>query len=90
MTTYPKITKIVTELYGSTYPDIMTAYNDELEKRIFEGKTDGAPVSPEPNVFIRYWVDDVAAQAWLDFVEATLTKFGVAWTSAEILDNPDL
>lgn len=90
MTTYTKITKITTELHGMTYPGIIDAYNDKLEQLIFEGKTDGDPSSPGPNVFVRYWVDEAAAQEWLDFVNATLTSFGVAWTSAEVLDNPDL
>lgn len=90
MTTMTKITRIVTDHAIINSPDSWLAFKTKITEMISSGKTIDELKTPDENTFIRYWADQESAQEWIDFVAETLATVDGAYTSAEILDNPDL
>ena len=56
----------VTTPYDTTPEDTM-AYAEQMDQWILEGKTDGVQHSDEVGTSIRKWIDQDAAQAYIDY-----------------------
>ena len=55
-----------------------------------EGKTDFVIAQPDANTFIRKWIDQEAAEAWINTVRTAATRAEATILSAEISDiDPD-
>lgn len=80
-----KATEIVTPWAGS-YPDYILAYNQKLADLQAQGKTDGVLERPNDITFIRFWVDQAAAEEWINWVATNLAVYGLAYNSAVIRD----
>jgi hypothetical protein len=61
------------------------ATNDKFADAIDAGLTDGF-VSRENEKFIRHWVDEAAAQAWIDFAVELNSPYGITLKSSQIVD----
>ena len=63
----------------------LQATNDKFADAIDAGLTDGF-VSRENEKFIRHWVDEAAAQAWIDFAVELNSPYGITLKSSQIVD----
>jgi hypothetical protein len=63
----------------------LQAIKDKMADAVDAGLTDGF-VSRENEKFIRHWVDEAAAQAWIDFAVELNSPYGITLKSSQIVD----
>lgn len=91
MPTYTKYT--ITD-----YQDSILNAPNEMVSQLFttasqmaaEGKTDGNYLLESVHLVRREWLDQAAAQAWVDYIIPLHQAYGVVLTSVDILDIPPI
>ena len=90
MTTYAKLTVTV---YQDTAESVPQALLDQLfataEQMKLDGKTDAIYSFPNINTVHRDWVDQAAAEAWVNYIVPLHASYNVELTSVSIIDNPN-
>lgn len=71
---------------SATIPDIVNARLNKLQAMIAAGQTDGTYVTINDREFERHWVDQSAAQEYIDSMYAAAQPFGSIIESAVIQD----
>jgi hypothetical protein len=67
-------------------------FNDDRSAKILEmvsaDKTDGLPIAVTDVITERYWLDEPAAQEFIDFILLKVQMYNLNLISTQILDAP--
>jgi len=61
---------------------------DKIREMIVAQKTDGYPIIISDVITERYWIDQPAAQEYIDFVALKVTQYNLNVVSMQIIDAP--
>ena len=88
MSVFTKITRIEWKSVEHQYGNEDMNYDRiaKIDAMLFEGKTDGIPTSVNETVTERAWLDQAAAQEYIDFIVESANTHGLTLISATILD----
>jgi hypothetical protein len=85
-----KITKIewasIEDISGNEDYDAIR--ETKIREMIVAQKTDGYPISITDVIYERYWLDQPAAQEYIDFVTLNAIQYNLNLVSTQILDAP--
>jgi len=85
-----KITKIewasIEDILGNANFD--ATREAKISEMITAGKTDGYAISITDVIYERYWIDQPAAQEYIDFITASVIQYNLNLVSTQILDAP--
>ena len=88
MTTYTKATIITFQnTVDLLDPNFLTPWFQKVVELTQQGKTDGSYEFLDEHRTVRFWLDQAAAQEWVDYCIAYSQAGGVVITSTEIVDN---
>lgn len=89
----PAYTKLTIVEYQDTVDQVPPALVDELfttaSQMVSEGKTDGSYNFENIHTVSRNWVDQAAAEAWINFITPLHATYNVVLTNVSIIDNPN-
>jgi hypothetical protein len=89
MTTYTKNTLVTyvqsVDAVGSQY---VTSVFNKATQLVAEGKTDGSYLFDTPHIVRRPWIDQAAAEEWINFIIDLANADVVDITGTQIVDAP--